>query len=50
MVPWMWLYTTIAFRKEKDDGQRRANHEIRAALFSTSVLFGENLLVEAKRL
>jgi SAM-dependent methyltransferase len=50
MIPWMWLYTTAAFRKEKDPAQRRANREIRAALFSRSVLFGENLLVEAKRL
>jgi len=47
MIPWMWLYTTIAFRKEKDAAQRRANREIRAALFSRSVLFGENLLMEA---
>ncbi|HVH25452.1 MAG TPA: class I SAM-dependent methyltransferase [Vicinamibacterales bacterium] len=50
LIPWMWLYTTIALRKEKDAAQRRANREIRAALFSRSVLFGENLLVEAKRL
>jgi 2-polyprenyl-3-methyl-5-hydroxy-6-metoxy-1,4-benzoquinol methylase len=48
LVPWMWLYTAIAFRKEKDAVQRRANREIRSALFSTSVLFGENLLLIAK--
>ena len=45
----MWLYTAIAFRKEKDDVQRRANREIRSALFSKSVLFGENLLLMAGR-
>jgi SAM-dependent methyltransferase len=50
MVPWMWLYTRIAFRKERDEVQRRANLEIRAALFSRSVLFGENLLLTAKRI
>jgi SAM-dependent methyltransferase len=49
MVPWMWLYTAIAFRKEKDAAQRRANREIRAALFSRSALFGENLLLEATK-
>jgi 2-polyprenyl-3-methyl-5-hydroxy-6-metoxy-1,4-benzoquinol methylase len=49
LAPWMWLYTAIAFRKEKDAAQRRANREIRAALFSRSVLFGENLLLLAER-
>jgi len=47
LVPWMWLYTAIAFRKEKDKAQRRANREVRSALFSKSVLFGENLLLTA---
>lgn len=50
LVPWMWLYTAIAFRKERDAGQRRANREIRSALFSRSALFGENLLLVATRL
>jgi SAM-dependent methyltransferase len=49
LAPWMWLYTTIAFRKEKDPVQRQANREIRATLFSPSVLFGENLLLHATR-
>jgi len=48
LVPWMWLYTSIAFRKEKNAAQRRANREVRSALFSKSVLFGENLLLIAK--
>jgi SAM-dependent methyltransferase len=47
LVPWMWLYTVMAFRKEKDAGQRQANREVRSALFSKSVLFGENLLLTA---
>jgi SAM-dependent methyltransferase len=48
-VPWMALYTLIAFRKEKDAGQRRRNREIRGALFSLSLLLGENVLLEAIR-
>jgi 2-polyprenyl-3-methyl-5-hydroxy-6-metoxy-1,4-benzoquinol methylase len=49
LAPWMWVYTAIAFRKERDAVQRRANREIRSALFSKSVLFGENLLLTASR-
>jgi cyclopropane fatty-acyl-phospholipid synthase-like methyltransferase len=48
-VPWMWLYTRIAFRKEKDPGQRKRNREIRAKLFSPSLLFGECLMLIAKK-
>jgi SAM-dependent methyltransferase len=47
-VPWMWLYTLIAFRKEKDPAQHARNREIRGALFSPSLLFGENLLLVAR--
>jgi SAM-dependent methyltransferase len=49
LAPWIWLYTAIAFRKEKDARQRRANREIRSALLSRSVLFGENLLLTARK-
>jgi hypothetical protein len=45
----MWLYTLIAFRKEKDPAQRVRNKEIRAALLSPSLLFGENLLLVARK-
>jgi SAM-dependent methyltransferase len=48
-APWMWLYTRIAFRKEKDAAQRERNKEILAALFSPSALFGECLLLIAKK-
>jgi 2-polyprenyl-3-methyl-5-hydroxy-6-metoxy-1,4-benzoquinol methylase len=48
-VPFMWLYTTIAFRKERDAEQRRANREIRSTLFSRALLFGENIMVTARR-
>ena len=49
LVPWAWIYTTIAFRKERDAGQRAANREIRRALFSRSLLYGENVMVTARR-
>ena len=48
-APWMWLYTRIAFRKEKDGVQRRRNKEILTALLSHSALFGECLLLVAKK-
>jgi 2-polyprenyl-3-methyl-5-hydroxy-6-metoxy-1,4-benzoquinol methylase len=49
LVPWMCLYTTIAFRKERDVGQRQANREIRSALCSRALLFGENVMITARR-
>jgi SAM-dependent methyltransferase len=48
-VPWMWLYTKLAFRKEKDPEQRKRNKEILSALLSPSMLFGECLLLVAKK-
>ena len=49
LAPYAWIYTTIAFRKERDAAQRLVNREIRTALFSRSLLFGENVLVVARR-
>jgi SAM-dependent methyltransferase len=48
-APWMWLYTRLAFRKEKDSAQRERNKEILSALLSPSVLFGECLLLIARK-
>jgi len=48
-VPWIWLYTLVAFRKEKDPKQRERNKEIRAALLSFSLLFGECLMLVARK-
>jgi ubiquinone/menaquinone biosynthesis C-methylase UbiE len=48
-APWMWLYTKLAFRKEKDSAQRSRNKEILADLLSTSVLFGECLMLVARK-
>jgi 2-polyprenyl-3-methyl-5-hydroxy-6-metoxy-1,4-benzoquinol methylase len=48
-APWMWLYTKLAFRKEKDPEQQKRNKEILSTLLSPSVLFGECLLLVAKK-
>jgi cyclopropane fatty-acyl-phospholipid synthase-like methyltransferase len=48
-APWMWIYTKLAFRKEKDAAQRERNKAILATLTSPSVLFGECLLLVAKK-
>jgi 2-polyprenyl-3-methyl-5-hydroxy-6-metoxy-1,4-benzoquinol methylase len=48
-VPWMWVYTKIAFRKEKDPAQRERNRQIHSALYSRSLLFGECLMVTARK-
>lgn len=50
LAPWMWLYTRIAFRKEKDPAQRRRNREIRRVLYSHALLFGENMMIVAGKL
>ena len=49
-APWMWLYTRIAFRKEKDQAQRKRNKEILATLLSPSVLFGECLMLITRKI
>jgi SAM-dependent methyltransferase len=48
-APWMWLYTKLAFRKEKDPAQRKRNEEIASTLLSPSVLFGECLMLIARK-
>lgn len=48
-APWMWLYTRIAFRKEKDAAQRERNQEILTTLLSSPVLFGECLMLIARK-
>jgi len=48
-APWMWLYTWIAFRKEKDAKQRMRNREILRSLLSPSLLFGECLMLTARK-
>jgi 2-polyprenyl-3-methyl-5-hydroxy-6-metoxy-1,4-benzoquinol methylase len=48
-VPWMWIYTGIAFRKEKDPAQRERSRQIRSALYSRSMLFGECLMLTARK-
>jgi 2-polyprenyl-3-methyl-5-hydroxy-6-metoxy-1,4-benzoquinol methylase len=48
-IPWIWLYTRLAFRKEKDEAQRERNKHVLSALVSPSVLFGECLMLIARR-
>jgi cyclopropane fatty-acyl-phospholipid synthase-like methyltransferase len=48
-APWMWLYTRIAFRKEKDPAQRQRNKDILSTLFSPALLFGECLMLIARK-
>jgi SAM-dependent methyltransferase len=48
-APWMWLYTKLAFRKEKDPLQRQRNREILKTLLSPSVLLGECLMLIARK-
>ncbi|HXM99953.1 MAG TPA: methyltransferase domain-containing protein [Candidatus Dormibacteraeota bacterium] len=48
-VPWMWVYTKIAFHKEKDPVQRERNRQVHSALYSRSLLFGECLMVTARK-
>lgn len=48
-APWMWLYTLLAFRKEKDPAQRERNNEIRRTLYSFPLLFGECLMLVARK-
>jgi hypothetical protein len=45
----MWLYTRLAFRKEKDPAQKERNKEILSILLSPAVLFGECLMLIARK-
>ena len=49
LAPWIGLYTRLAFRKERDPAQRARNREIRRTLSSPALLFGENLLLTARK-
>jgi 2-polyprenyl-3-methyl-5-hydroxy-6-metoxy-1,4-benzoquinol methylase len=49
LAPFAALYTTVAFRKEKDPAQRARNREIRRAMLSRSLLFGENVMLVARK-
>jgi 2-polyprenyl-3-methyl-5-hydroxy-6-metoxy-1,4-benzoquinol methylase len=49
LAPWIWIYTLIAFRKERNPNQRARNKEIRRAQASRALLFGENIMVVSRR-
>lgn len=48
-APWMWLYTRLAFRKEKEPAQKERNKQILSTLLSPAALFGECLMLIAKK-
>ncbi len=49
LAPLMWLYTLVAFRKERNAAQRSRNKEIRHAQASRALLFGENIMIVSRR-
>jgi SAM-dependent methyltransferase len=48
-APWAWFYTRLAFRKEKDPAQRARNAAIAGAMTSSALLFGENVMIVARK-
>ena len=50
LAPWMWLYTLIAFRKERFADQRPRNREIRRAQASAALLFSENIMIVCRKI
>jgi len=50
LVPLAWLATLLVFRREEEDpDQRLRNRDILRQLFSIPVLFGETLILKARR-
>jgi 2-polyprenyl-3-methyl-5-hydroxy-6-metoxy-1,4-benzoquinol methylase len=50
LIPVSWVATVIAFRRKKDDAAQRARkREILKQMFLPAVLFGETLIVRARR-
>jgi 2-polyprenyl-3-methyl-5-hydroxy-6-metoxy-1,4-benzoquinol methylase len=49
LAPLAALYTAIAFRKGKREAERARNREVRRALLSRSLLYGENVMLTAAR-
>jgi 2-polyprenyl-3-methyl-5-hydroxy-6-metoxy-1,4-benzoquinol methylase len=49
LAPWIWIYTLIAFRKERNANRRARNKDIRRAQASRALLFGENIMVVSQK-
>jgi len=49
LLPFVWLGTRVAFRREKDAAQRRPNREILRQLLSWPVWAGETLVLLARK-
>jgi len=51
LLPFSYLYTTLTYRKTgRKEGTKLINKEIKKSMFSYSVLFGETLIVKAKKI
>ena len=49
-VPFVYLFTSIAYSKAgKKEGTAKINSEIKRTMFSKSILFGETMIVKAKK-
>ena len=49
-LPHIYLYTTLTYKKTgKKDGTKSINKEIKKSMFSYPVLFGETLIIKAKK-
>jgi len=48
-VPFAYLFTSFVFNKEKIINQKEVNQTIKKDLFSKSLLFGETMIVKARR-
>jgi len=49
LVPLMALFSWRAYAREKDPAQRQANREIWGHMFSCAILFGQKLIILARR-
>jgi hypothetical protein len=50
LAPFAYLATAAAYaRNERDPGQRRRNREVLRQVFTPSLLFGETMIVKARR-
>jgi len=50
-LPFSFLYTTLTYRKSgRKDGTKSINKEVKKTMFSSSILFGETLIIKAEKL
>ena len=50
-VPFAYLFTSFVYaREEKDKVQRQVNKQIKKHLFSVPLLFGETMIISARKI